>query len=767
MPVRFLHKRRSKTSYCDTPVFLDCETSWNHDNDNPKCWIVSIQVWFDGYYHFFRKPEELIQWYLEKIKQLNLSEDRVLITYIQNVSFDLSYLAPYIQKFLPDKERRSGLYDGAHKIIYYKQGGLEFKCTYLLSGQSLEKWSNDMDVEHKKQVGLYDYDRIIYQDTEIDEASQIYDKYDVLAMQESFDKQLKLHDDNITTVPLTSTGYPRRKLRKSCNDTDYLQKYFYDNRIDAHTLLFNLHSYAGGYTHNNRLLKSTVIKVTDLIEKYGKDVKIGHGDFRSHYPSQLRSYPMAWGRFSIYYHITEHDAYFRKHGHNINIDDICNMYPTYSSITHIRFYHMTLKDNNITMPFMQYAKITRSQKLIMKDGKWIKAYGKTGRKERARIHCDNGRVLAMVDNDEVSGWFECYLDNRTLEIIKKQYNIKYKVIEVIRSRTSMIPKEVADVIDEYFKAKSDYKIIHKKCEKLYGEFDERTIEAAINLLLAKKLLNSLYGVFATFPLRPEIDMDFDLEEPFHVLKEMNKEDYEAGLKEYYSHRSNFIHYPIGCETTAAARYELFQYIEAIGYENVLYCDTDSIFYIKTPEIQEKIEALNAEKRKTAPYIVNINGERVYYDVFEQEEDLLAFKGLHSKCYAYVTEREELKAVIAGVPERTVIGLTEDNKPIYLTREEELAGISKEDRLSDPGKEKIKIEDPYAALAELSDNFKFKINSGVTARYIVEEPHTEIINGHEISTAGGCIIRKLDDKIVHDWDFLDDVKVDFSDIDLSM
>ena len=768
MPVRFIHKRRSKISYCDQPVFLDCETSWNHDDKDPKCWIVSIQVWFDGYYHLFRTPEELMNWYLEKIDQMHLSDERVLLTYIHNASYDLAYLGPYIQKYLPGKDNRKGLYDGEHKIIYYQQGPLEFKCTYLLSGQSLEKWSKEMQVEHQKQVGLYDYERIIYQDSEIDEQSQIYDKYDVLAMQESFDKQLSAHDDIITTVPLTSTGYPRRRLREACNSEDYRHKYFYDNRIDAHTLLFCLHSYAGGYTHNNRWLKSKVIKVEDLKEKYGPDVTIGHGDFRSHYPTQLRTYPMGWGRSSVYYHITEHEAYRKQHGHNINIDDICGMYPEYTSISHIRFYHMSLKDKSISMPFMQFAKITTSQKLI-KDGSgnWVNAY-RNGVPERARLHLDNGRVLAMVDNEEVSGWFECFLDNRTLKIIQKQYNIKYKVIEVIRFKTSKIPEEVAGVIDEFFKAKSDYKIIHKKYEKEYGEFDERTLEAAFRLLMSKKSVNGLYGVFATFPLRPEIDLDFDrMDEPFKVIKSMNPEDYEEGLNEYYSHRSNFIHYPIGCETTAAARYELWEYMEVIGYENILYCDTDSIFYIKTPEIQSRIDALNAEKRKSAPFITDLNGNKVYYDVFESEQDLLAFKGLHSKCYAYVTEKEELKAVIAGVPERTVIGLDQDNKPIYLFREEELAGITKEQRLKDPLRKKYFIKDPYAALENLHDDFKFKINSGVTARYITEEPHKEIINGHEVSTAGGCIIRRLDDKMVHDWEFLDDVEVHFSDMDISM
>lgn len=764
MPVRFIHKRRSKISYCDTPVFLDCETSWNHDDINPKCWIVSIQVWFDGYYHLFRKPEELMQWYLERIEKMHLDENRRLITYIHNASYDLSYLGSYIQKYLPGKELRKGIYDGEHKIIYYEQPPLEFKCTYLLSSSTLAKWSKDMNTEHQKQIGLYDYEKILYQDSDLSAEEMDYDKYDVLVMQEAFDKQLKVHDDIITTVPLTSTGYPRRKLRKACNTEDYRNKYFLGNQIDVHTLLFALHSYAGGYTHNNRWLKSTVLKVSDLKEKYGEDVKIGHGDFRSHYPTQLRIYPMGWGKSDIYYHVSEHDSYYKLHGHNINIDDICSLYPEYTTISHIRFYYMNLKDKYITMPFMQFSKIFNSHKIIKNpDGSETVLEDKA-----ARIHLDNGRVLGMVDNETESGYFETFIDNRTLSIIQKQYNIKYKVIEVIRFKTEKCPEEVASVIDEFFKAKSDKKILHKKYEKEFGEFDERTLEAGVNLLMSKQQLNGLYGVYAYFPLKAEIDLDFDREEPFYETKSMKTiEEYETGLKEYYSHRSNFLHYPIGGETTAAARFELFEYIEAIGYEHILYCDTDSIFYIKTPEIQARIDALNAEKHKTAPYITDINGNKVYYDVFESEPDLLAFKGLHSKCYAYVTEHEELKAVIAGVPERTVIGLDKDNKPIYLFREEELSGITKEQRLKDPERKKYKIKNPYAALENLEDNFKFRINSGVTARYINEPIHTEIINGHEISTAGGCIIRRLDNKLVHDWEFLDDVKVEFSDMDISL
>ena len=180
MPVRFVHKKRSKITYSDKPMFLDIETSHNHDPENPICWIVSIQVLFDDAYHLFRTPEEFIEYITDLSKRMKLSTERRLVIYIHNASYDLSYLLPYIQKYYPGKEERHCIMHGEHKIIQYYQGGLEFRCSYLLSGVSLERWSKEMNVEHQKQVGLYDYDAIIYQDSELDIQSLTYDEYDVL-----------------------------------------------------------------------------------------------------------------------------------------------------------------------------------------------------------------------------------------------------------------------------------------------------------------------------------------------------------------------------------------------------------------------------------------------------------------------------------------------------------------------------------------------------------------------------------------------------------
>lgn len=749
MPVRFVHKRRSKITYSDKPMFLDIETSHNHDPENPICWIVSIQVLFDDAYHLFRTPEEFIDYISDLSKRMKLSTERRLVIYIHNASYDLSYLLPYIQKYYPGKEERHCIMHGEHKIIQYYQGGLEFRCSYLLSGVSLERWSKEMNVEHQKQVGLYDYDAIIYQDSELDLQSLTYDEYDVLAMQECFDKQLEAHDDYIASVPLTSTGYARRYLRNKCEaDRYYRQEYFLDNRLNLDSMVMCLDGYAGGYTHNNRYKKSKV-QISYTYNNGNLKGNIKHRDFRSHYPSQLRTYPMPYGEPELYYDIRDHESYFALHNHDIGIDELIDMYPDYFSMCEIEVDGMILKDMKITMPFMQVSKIPLKT-----------------RSDGYRMLADNGRLITYI------GTFRTTVDNITLRILRDQYNFSYRIIQAYRFKTKPCPKPIADAIDKLFKDKSDYKILWKKYQKEHGEFHEKTIEAAFKLLQSKKLLNSIYGCFATSPLRDDYDIDFEHYnqdsgelEPF-ITNKCNK---EKALDDYYKKRSSFLFYPVGVACTAAARFELYQYLCTIGYENVLYVDTDSIFYLTSPEIEAKVEALNAEKNKTAPYITNIKGEKIYYDVFEEEPDIIAFKGLHSKCYGYITESNEMKLVIAGVPERTLIGLGEDGKPIYLTREEEIKGITKEIRMNPKYRENKsqkklfkKIRRNIDFLNRLYDKKEFHVNTGVTARYITSEPHIEVVNGHKVSTAGGCIINKLETKLVKDMDFTDDVTIQYYD-----
>ena len=73
---------------------------------------------------------------------------------------------------------------------------------------------------------------------------------------------------------------------------------------------------------------------------------------------------------------------------------------------------------------------------------------------------------------------------------------------------------------------------------------------------------------------------------------------------------------------------------------------------------------------------------------------------------------------------------------------------------------------HKALNKLKDGFEFHINAGVSAIYIgatgFKTPHEitiQEINGHEIHTAGGCVIRKLKSKKVKDVEIDDDETYD--------
>ncbi len=715
-----------KSWICSEPLCLDIETSNNHAAD-PKdliTWITSIQVLFNGKYYLFRTPEDFIEYLLALIKRYGLrgrtKENRgiKIICFIHNSSYDLSYLIPYFIKYLPNDGLDKSLIENVNKFLTYVQGGLEFRCTYRLTNMSLNKWSNIMNTEHKKQIGLYDYNKIIYPDDKLTEDELSYDKYDVLSLYDCINKQNEYHKDNLATMPLTMTGYVRRLLRQSCRKDYFRTKYFTKSKLSTDLYKACIMAYSGGFTHNNRFYKDMVIQKGQTVNYCGKSIKvnnIGHRDFKSHYPSQMLCYRFPVGSPKLFYDAT-------KYNNDITIDDILDLSPKYSTMTLIQFYNVELIDYKISMPFMQFSKCNSANfryKLL-----------------------DNGRII------KATGSWLMALDNLTLSIIRDQYNMEYSVIKSWKIKNGYLPTQITDIVNQFFKGKSDNKNIVNELTDKYGKLHEETIQANFDLMQSKILLNSIYGCTATNPIRTNYDIN-DLME-FYLDKSIGSDDDIAdSLDKFYSSRSSFLPFQYGVWITAAARFELYEYIKVIGYENILYCDTDSIFYIKSDETEYKIEQLNDIKHKSAQYVELNNGSLEYYDCFTSEPDCIAFKGLHSKCYGVVTSHG-LELTIAGVPSRTLVDMVND-EPVYVTREDELRQGEQDD---------------IKALDHLKDGFKFKINTGVSALYIGSHglnsdrvPEIVEVNGHKVSTAGGCVIRPLKEKVVHDIFY--DVNIDIN------
>lgn len=752
-------RRRLKSKYtvCSEAIHADIETA--HNSDYSRTWMVSCQLKFAGSYKMVRTPMQFIEYLKELIETFGLSEERRIFCYFHNLSFDFSYLLPWVQLYLPDYEKRSGIYDGRNRIITYSQGAFEFRCSYLLSACSLEKWCEEMNAEHKKKVGLYDYEKELFQDSDLDPEAALYDEYDVLSMEDCLRKQMDAYGDTLGTIPLTSTAYIRRILRTACQkDPDYRQNVFIRSMIDADCYTHTIQAYSGGYTHMNRYFKGKTIKAGKMnawpskhlyLDMRGKKIK--HKDFRSHYPTQMRKYLLPWGSVDKYYTYEESEGYKRLYGHDLRIEDLFRLYPKYTTISQIRIRNMKLKSDKITMPFMQNSKMFNMS-------------------EKFRCINDNGRSLATF------GEFTTYIDNLTLSIIADQYDFEYVILRVYRFENTECPPCIAAVIDDLFKKKSDYKIEYKRCKKKYGEQDQRTIDALFNLNQSKKLLNAIYGCCSTAIVRSKDDVDWisyysgEIEDPYQSAMPKTIGEKQEKIDKFYNSRNSFLPYQVGVMICAAARYELYEYIKTIGYENILYGDTDSLFYISDNEVEARIALLNEEKHATAPYIINSKGDKVYYDVFEDEPEIVAFRGLHSKCYAVIEKTDEgveLAATIAGVPRRTIIAMKGED-PVYLTREEELAEVTADQKMLLVNSGELQPDkqvsfDPYAAINNLKEGYTFTVNTGFSAKYIVEpKAGVYTVDGHLVETSGGCIIRKLPEKIIHDYNTME-FNVEFSDL----
>ena len=289
--------------------------------------------------------------------------------------------------------------------------------------------------------------------------------------------------------------------------------------------------------------------------------------------------------------------------------------------------------------------------------------------------------------------------------IKKQYNYDQIYIDHMLIFTrGQLPQWLRDTVYDYFKNKCTLK---KKDPLLYTK--------------SKNMLNGIYGMTATAIIRDKYEMNDQ-----YILEKVKVTDKDraADLTKYYSKYNSFMPYQAAVWTTAHARDALYTMIECVGYENFLYCDTDSVFYIETPENKKSMEEYRQYCIKRAidagAYVDNN-----YLGEPTPEPSIRAFRGLHAKCYAMEELNDEgvytLQVVIAGIPKESTKWI--DGRPVTVTNSEELGHIDK-----------------------LEDGFIFSHNGGTRCIYNERTPGIENINGHDTEISSSAIIENIEKKI---------------------
>ena len=607
------------------------------------------------------------------------------IFYIHNMGYDYEYLYPFFFFFFNPDE----FFMRPHTpLIVRLSQHVEMRDSYLYFNDSLERLCNSFNVDHKKRIGLVDYDKEFFPDDKLSCDSWEYQFYDVLGLWECIVKDFEKDNYNIVTAPLTSTGKVRRECKNKYLANPDNRKKFTDCYTPGfvHWILQNC--FMGGYTHGNRDYKNELIKK-----------KIGHRDMRSFYPTELRKTQNLYqcGRFE------EIEA--------PTIDMLLNPEKNTISMGLFTFTNARLKKSDSAFPFMSMGRVLN------------------GKHSKIKYSSDNGRALY------VQGVFSLYLTDVDFLILYDQYIFDSIEIELLYTAPGgLLPQYLRDFIDDKFYNKTVLKNILKEVEKNPASTLDDIIDANTNLTKGKNKFNGIYGMFVTNPAKPDIVRNADGD---FVSNEIN---YDAKMNDYFGYyrgrfnknSKGFLVYSHGVWCTAYARRDLYYMLKIAdnakqedGRGSGIYADTDSLFYIQSEALENIYEDINKQMYDNAisdNYYITVNNKIINYDAFESEETCDNFKFLHSKCYA-MTINNQLYVTVAGVPERKMIDIDDNNNPVYIHRAEELQSID-----------------------HFNDGFTFHKCGGTGAAYIHRPIQTIYYNGHYIEVSDACVIIPTTKKI---------------------
>lgn len=286
-------KTNKGVTYINLPCGYDIETTSMIYQDKKTAFMY---VWAVGLGHgtpiIYGRTWGEFKDLLERISsELELSEFNRLVIYVHNLGYEFQFMFKHLEwlDVFSLSERKP--------IKALCSLGIEFRCSYVLSGFSLASTANNL-VKHKvaKLVGDLDYDLIRHHKTTLTKAELQYLENDISIITAYIDEQLDIYKD-ISKIPMTNTGRVRTYVRNECyyssknhkksSKSKYIKyrKIMGDLTLDVETYAQLKQAFMGGFTHANANHVGKVIPEVSSI------------DFTSSYPSVMVSEKFPMSRF--------------------------------------------------------------------------------------------------------------------------------------------------------------------------------------------------------------------------------------------------------------------------------------------------------------------------------------------------------------------------------------------------------------------------------------------------------------------------------------
>lgn len=434
-------KTQKRISYGNIPCCLDIETSSFYEKvqnlDEKRAIMYEWTLNLDGYVIIGREWKELL-YCLHKISNFfELNSEKLLIIYIHNEGYEFQFLRKKLSwdKVFALDERKP--------VQCISDIGLEFRCSYLLSGYSLANLGKQLTkYKVQKLDGDLDYSLLRTPKTPLTKKELQYCINDTLVVV-AYIQELIERDGDITKLPLTKTGFVRNACRNKC---------FYDNKshkksskyskyrnlissmvLDEFTYMQLKDAFAGGFTHASLLHAGDIVK------------NVSSFDFTSSYPAVMVSekFPMSSPERIIIK--SKEELYF-------NLTNYCCL------------FDIEFENIKPSVIFENY---------ISKSKCWTL--------ENAEEN--NGRIIS-ADRLGIT------ITEQDFLIIRKMYTWdKLHISKFIRFKKGYLPKDFVSYILEQYQIKTQLKGVKGK-ETEY--------------LVSKENINSLYGMTVTDICRDEI-----------------------------------------------------------------------------------------------------------------------------------------------------------------------------------------------------------------------------------------------------------------------
>ena len=407
---------------------------------------------------------------------------------------------------------------------------------------------------------------------------------------ESLKAEMSRDNDNLYSIPLTSTGYVRRDVKRVLREWGNYKVAELLPDVEVYTLLRE--AFRGGNTHANRyFVKNPEFELPPIENVHSADRSSSYPDVQVNH-----MFPM---------------SPFKRVEKSVKYSELKNHYIQrrgYALLFRIHITDLELKDLYNPCPYISYDK---------------------ARKVRGK-NTDNGRLLS-------ADYLELTVTDIDFNIIDNQYKLTDENVEITDlyfSKYDYLPDELRGLVKSYYIQKTQLKGV-SDMQLFYDKF--------------KALINAIYGCSAQDPAKDNI---LYLENGTSADKEEIYHSEGKTIAELLAVARPTMPYQWGVWTTARAREMLQIMIDAV-HENstseFVYTDTDSVKYIGTFDLETINQRLREIAINNGAYADDINGNRHYMGIYEFEGTYKRFETMGAKSYVYEDDRGDLHITIAGVP----------------------------------------------------------------------------------------------------------------------